>query len=394
MPFASEHYPFDDKTTFESRYPAQYIVEYIAQTRAWFYTLHVMSVALFGKPAFENAVTTGTILAEDGTKMSKSKKNYPDPNLLIDKYGVDSLRLYLMSSVVMKADNLSFSESAVDDIRKSVMNIWWNIFAFYSMLGVSSTDLPTTIKNPLDKWLLSKIEGLTDIVTKSMDSYDVIGATRPLMAFAKDFSTWYLRLSRDRLRTNSESQGVLGYALRQYCLLMAPFAPFMAERIYQNLPNPLDSIHLELWPTRRGETMFSPELESQMETVMQIVEKGHAARKAANIRLRQPLSSITITTDLTDDLRELVADELNVKSVVISTEFALDVSLTPELEAEGTARDLMRDIQGARKKQGLNPSDIVSVELPGWPESWTEEIKKKVNASSLLKGNDLKVSKI
>ncbi|MEI8232325.1 MAG: isoleucine--tRNA ligase [bacterium] len=399
MPFASEHYPLEGKEIFESRYPAQYIVEYIAQTRAWFYTLHVMSVALFGKPAFENAVTTGTILAEDGTKMSKSKKNYPDPTLLIDKYGVDSLRLYLMSSVVMKADNLSFSESAVDDIRKNVMNIWWNIFAFYSMVGSPTTDLPANVTNPLDKWLLSKIEGLTETVTKFMDSYDVVAATRPLMAFAKDFSTWYLRLSRDRLRTNGESQAVFGFALKRYCLLMAPFAPFMAERIYQNLPaqaglpNPLDSIHLEAWPVCRGEAL-SPELEQSMELVMQIVEKGHAGRKLAAIRLRQPLASVTLTEDLSTDLKQLIADELNVKSVLVGSAFSLDTQLTPELESEGVARDLMRDIQGARKKQGLNPSDVVSVELPSWPESWTEEIKKKVGAKELKIGSSLSVIKI
>lgn len=390
MPFAAEHYPFEGKEVFESRYPAQYIVEYIAQTRAWFYTLHVLSVALFGKPAFENAVTTGTILAADGAKMSKSKKNYPDPMILIDKYGVDSLRLYLMSSVVMKADNLNFSEAAVDDIRKSVMNIWWNIFAFAKMVGVSTTDLPSILTNPLDLWLVSKIEDLTETVTKFMDSYDVVAASRPLMAFAKEFSTWYLRLSRDRLRNSPESKAVLGYALKRYSLLMAPFAPFMAERIYQNLPHTLDSIHLELWP-EAAESRVDEELESSMQLVMQIVEKGHAKRKEAGIRLRQPLASLTIDADLSDELQALVQDELNIKQVIVGKEFRLDTKLTKELEEEGRARDLMRDIQGARKKLGLVPTDLVSVTLPDWPESWTEEIKKKVNAKDLTVGTTLAV---
>jgi isoleucyl-tRNA synthetase len=396
MPFASLHYPFENKEKFESRYPAQYIVEYIAQTRAWFYTLHVLSTALFGKPSFENAVTTGTILAEDGSKMSKSKKNYPDPNLLINKYGVDSLRLYLMSSVVMKADNLSFSESAVDDIRKSVMNIWWNVYAFYqTVCPVTAEDhqlaSPT---HPLDQWLLSKIEGLTQIVTKAMDNYDVVSASRPLMAFVKDFSTWYLRLSRERLRDHAESQAIFAYALRRYTLLMAPFTPFMSERIYQNLPNHIDSVHLESWPLANPEAI-SPELEKSMETVMQIVEKGHAARKDAGIRLRQPLASLTISeADLSADLRQLVADELNVKKIIVGQEFSLDTKPTPELIEEGTARDLMRDIQGARKKLGLSPSDKVTVELPSWPESWTEEIKKKVGATSLTVGATLAVARV
>lgn len=396
MPFASLGYPFAKKAEFESRYPAQYIVEYIAQTRAWFYTLHVMSVALFGKPAFENAVTTGTILAEDGTKMSKSKKNYPDPTLLINKYGVDSLRLYLMGSVVMKADNLSFSEASVDDIRKSVMNIWWNIFVFYKMVVPVGATLAVARdlkpENPLDKWLLSKIENLTKLVTKSMDSYDIVGAVRPLMAFAKEFSTWYLRLSRDRLRSNSESQNVLGFVLKRYCLLMAPFAPFMSERIYQSLPAALDSVHLELWPETKEE-YISHTLETEMEKAMTIVEQGHAARKLANIRLRQPLVALSTPGVISPDMQEIIKDELNVK-LILTGQFALDTNLTPELIAEGTARDVMRDIQGARKKLGLNPSDVVTVELPSWPEAWTEEIKKKVNASKLTVGATLAVARV
>lgn len=399
MPFASVHYPFVNQEVFKSRYPAQYIVEYIAQTRAWFYTLHVMSVALFDKPAFTNAVTTGTILAEDGSKMSKSKKNYPDPTILINKYGVDSLRLYLMSSVVMKADNLSFSESSVDDIRKNVMNIWWNIFAFYKMLGADSVEVTKEPTNPLDRWLLSKIEGLTATVTAFMDNYDVVGASRPLMSFAKEFSTWYLRLSRDRLRTSKESQAVLGFVLKRYCLLMAPFAPFMAERVYQNLPGALDSVHLELWPEAKLES-GDLELENAMVLVQEIVERGHAARKAASVRLRQPLSKIkvVVSSDLSAELQDLIKEELNVKSIEVTkgkeVKVTLDTELTKELEDEGSARDLMRDIQGARKKLGLTPSDVVTVELPSWPETWSEEIKKKVNAKSLSVGSALKVTKL
>jgi isoleucyl-tRNA synthetase len=398
MPFASVHYPFENKQVFESRYPAQFITEYIAQTRAWFYTLHVLSVAVFGKPAFENAVTTGTILAEDGSKMSKSKKNYPDPNLLINKYGVDSLRLYLMSSTLMKADNLSFSESGVDDIRKNVMNIWWNIFAFTKMLDLGALPASLSPEHPLDKWLLSKIENLTKSVTASMDKYDVVTPTRTLMAFAKEFSTWYLRLSRDRLRSNEQSQMTLVYALRRYCVLMAPFAPFMAERIYQNLPGSTDSIHLELWPEANTD-FINPELETSMETVMQVVEKGHAARKLAAIRLRQPLSKITIKgASLSNELQAIISEELNVKEVVVekseTLSVELDTNLTKELEDEGTARDLMRDIQGARKKLGLSPKDLVTVELPSWPESWTEEIKQKVNATSLTVGATLAVVRV
>lgn len=400
MPFASVHYPFENKEIFEARYPAQYIVEYIAQTRAWFYTLHVMSVSLFGKPAFENAVTTGTILAEDGTKMSKSKKNYPDPTLLINKYGVDSLRLYLMSSVVMKADNLNFSEIAVDDIRKNVMNIWWNIFMFYrTYCGEVQIEVTSTPSNILDQWLLSKVHNLTKLVTEFMDSYDVVSATRALMVFAKEFSTWYVRLSRDRLRSSNESQQVFASALRQYTLLMAPFAPFMSERIYQNLAGSSDSVHLELWP-KTDLKLINQDLETQMDLVAKIVEKGHAARKEASVRVRQPLAKITVTCsiELSPELQQLLADELNVKSVItqIGTELnvVLDTELTPELKDEGIARDLMRDIQGARKAAGLKPSAKVVVELPEWPHSFEDEIKAKVGATELKTGATLKVSPV
>lgn len=395
MPFASVHYPFAHKEVFEARYPAQYIVEYIAQTRAWFYTLHVMSVALFGKPAFENAVTTGTILAEDGTKMSKSKKNYPDVNVLIGKFGVDSLRLYLMSSVVMKADNLNFSESAVDDIRKNVMNIWWNIYVFYNSLAstpATHSSLPTSVTNPLDKWLLSKIEGLTKVVTTAMDSYDVVGATRPLMSFAKEFSTWYVRLSRERLRSDKTSQAVFSYALSKYTHLMAPFAPFMAERIYQALPHQKDSVHLEDWPLSREEYL-DPKLESDMLVVMDIVEAAHALRKNASLRLRQPLSRLTINHQLTQDLQNIIGDELNVKEVRLGSKLELDTTLTPELEDEGKARDLMRDIQGERKKQGLRPTDQVNVVVQSYPATWESEIKAKVGALSIAIGGEFKVTR-
>ena len=403
MPFAEKHYPFKNKQAFENRYPAQFITEYIAQTRAWFYTLHVLSVAIFGKPAFQNALTTGTILAEDGTKMSKSKKNYPDPTLLINKYGVDSLRLYLMSSSLMRADNLSFAQASVDEIRKNVMNIWWNIFAFCTSSAIApekclqtqsslGDDKILQSEHPLDRWLLSKIEGLTQTVTKSMDNYDILGAVRPLMAFAKEFSTWYLRLSRDRLRTSTDSQAVLEFALRRYCLLMAPFAPFMSERIYQNLPNALDSIHLELWPVAL-ESRIDLSLEQQMVIIQEIVEKGHAQRKLAGIRLRQPLPLLTTPGVISPDLQEIIKHELNVKSILTGP-FSLDTNLTPELEAEGIARDLMRDIQGERKKLRLSPKDAVVVTLPSWPASWEDEIKKKVGAKSLSVGPTLTVNKL
>ncbi len=403
MPYASVHYPFENKEKFEARYPAQYIVEYIAQTRAWFYTLHVMSVALFGKPAFENAVTTGTILAEDGTKMSKSKKNYPDVNLLINKYGVDSLRLYLMSSVVMKADNLNFSESSVDELRKNVLNIWWNISVFYQTNVAKSLakanlkpDLSlnvTATYHPLDRWLLSKLEGLSQSVTTAMDNYDVVASSRALINFAREFSTWYVRLSRTRLHTNLASQQVFATALFKYTLLMAPFAPFMAERIYQLTSPNLDSIHLEDFPLPTP-THRELALEEDMLRVMTLVERGHAERKANNIRLRQPLASYMINISLSTELVATIQDELNVKKVIVGDKISLDTTITNELKIEGQVRDLMRDIQGLRKKAGLKGSDMIDLVVPKMPDGFLDEIKAKVNAASITLGSELKISKV
>jgi isoleucyl-tRNA synthetase len=181
MPFAAKHYPFENKTEFEATYPAQFVSEYIAQTRAWFYTMHVLSVAIFGQPPFQHVLTTGTILAADGTKMSKSKNNYPDQMLLIVIYGVDSLRLYLMSSPVMKSENLNFAEKDVADIRRKVFVIWWNILGFYQTFGqpnqsvAAPSELP---KNPLDRWLLSAVTELVTEVTTDFEAYDLARASR------------------------------------------------------------------------------------------------------------------------------------------------------------------------------------------------------------------------
>ena len=350
----------------------------------------------------ENAVTTGTILAEDGAKMSKSKKNYPDVKIIIDKYGVDSLRLYLMSSVVMKADNLNFSEKSVDDVRKNVLNIWWNIYVFcqatltetnIKQLNTNSEilSLDHSSIHALDRWLLSKITSLTKSVTLSMDSYDVVTASRELMTFIKEFSTWYVRLSRNRIRSSANSQLIFRHCLRQYALLMAPFAPFMAERVYQGLGGTKDSIHLEDWPKYQTEGFENLELEQSMAEIMQIVEKAHGLRKAANIRLRQPLASLTISTHISSELSQIIADEINVKKILFGPSLALDTNLTPELIDEGTARDIIRDIQGERKRQGLVPSDNISVTLTDYPESWEAEIKKRVGATILVRGAEFSV---
>lgn len=402
MPFAVSHFPFENQETFQANYPAQFVSEYIAQTRAWFYTMHVMSTALFDKPPFENVVTTGTILAEDGTKMSKSKKNYPDPMLVINTYGVDSLRLYLMSTPVMKGENLNFSEKDVADIRRNTLVVWWNVVSFY--LNFANQDLPIA-KMPeapthvMDQWLLSRLKSLVTDVTEYLDVYDVVRASRELMAFVQELSTWYLRLSRERIKQDQtgETGQVFGYTLLTLSQLFAPFAPFTSEIFHQVLTGEATSIHLGEWPTLSTATA-NTKLEAEMSIVKQIVEAGHAQRKAAGLKLRQPLASVTVSwptsLEFESILTDVISQELNIKKVSwIAGEalaVTLDTELTPELKAEGEARELMRSIQKLRKEAGLQPGQAAQVTVPTWPSEWQAEIEAKTS-TQLLKGDNLEL---
>ncbi|KUK79172.1 MAG: ileS [Microgenomates bacterium 39_7] len=404
MSFASIHYPFENQDFFENNYPAQFVSEYIAQTRAWFYTMHVISVGIFGQPPFENVLTTGTILAEDGSKMSKSKKNFPDPMDLINKYGADALRLYLMSSSVMKAENLSFSEKEVSDLRRKVFLIWWNMISFYKLFADTKQGIanpPANLENILDNWLVSRTNSLTKKVTTYLEKYDVVRASRELISFVNEFSTWYLRLSRERLKSDSNQQSsqVLGWALYRLAQLFAPLCPFFSELVHHNLVDDQSSIHLSDWPKYNSETI-NPELEKEMLTTMQVVELGRRARAESGIKLRHPLQSITIF--LLEDLNslnqynQLISEELNVKGVFWKVvkdgepRVEYDLVLTPELEAEAEARDLIREIQDLRKNAKLKVDQQVVVLLPAWPLDWQKMIEQKTN-TSLKKGDKMKL---
>ncbi|MFZ5376914.1 MAG: isoleucine--tRNA ligase [Patescibacteria group bacterium] len=401
MPFAALHYPFANKEKFEANYPAQFVSEYIAQTRAWFYTMHVMSVGIFGKPPFENVLTTGTILAEDGSKMSKSKKNYPDPMLLIEKYGVDSLRLYLMQSTVMKGENLNFSEKEVADIRRKVFVIWWNVLSFYKQFANQAVDWQNPPKNPkhlMDRWLLSSLNHLVNDVSKFFDSYDLVNASRALMEFVNTLSTWYLRQSRERIKSsdNQEVSQVFGYAIYTLAQLFAPLTPFFAELVHHNMLDEKTSIHHSNWPVAHSE-LIDQTLETEMARLAKIVEMAHARRKDSGIKVRQPLAELIISQNekmtFEHQFEELLRNELNVKRVIwqqnseeMTVEF--DLRLTPELEAEGEAREIMRTIQNLRRKAGLEVGETAKVQLPSWPSSWQAEIERKTN-SSLHKGEQV-----
>jgi isoleucyl-tRNA synthetase len=402
MPFASLHFPFEQKEVFGQSHPAQFIAEYIAQTRAWFYTLHVMSVGLFGKHTFENAVTTGTILAEDGNKMSKSKKNFPDPALVMEKYGVDALRFYLMASVVMKAENLNFSETGVKEVYQKVVSIVWNVFSFYKLYV---TDNPPTTQpkavHVLDRWILSRLNMFVNDATTAMDAYDTTTYCRHILAFLSELSTWYLRRSRDRIQSDASSQAVFGWVLDVLVRVMAPVTPFITESIYQNLVPSADSVHLAAWP-EVSQSSIDGALDADMKVVQDIVERAHAKRKELAIKLRQPLASVSITTktSLSGELIQVLKDELNVLEVHIVDQDGLDVqfdtAMTPELEQMGKVRELIRDIQVARKEKGCKIDERITVSLPelhkGLPEELVEQIKRETLADSIVWSDQLSVS--
>lgn len=404
MPYASIHYPFENKKKFETSHPAQFIAEYIAQTRAWFYTLHVMSVGLFGNHTFENAVTTGTILAEDGTKMSKSKKNYPDPSLLFEKYGVDALRFYLMSSVVMKAENLNFSEDGVKEVYQKIVSTLWNVFSFYKLYV--KNPVPTSspqATHVLDRWVMSQLNSYIRAVTAAFDTYDTTTACRLILTFVGDLSTWYLRRSRDRIEDDRSSQEVFGWVLHNLVRSMAPITPFICERMYQNLVEEGESVHLALWPTY-DETCIDASLDAGMSYVRKAAELGHAKRKEHEIPVRQPLLEAVLHTknhvDISEDLMQVLLDELNVKKGKLmetkeETHIFLDTTITPELKMEGDARKLIRQIQVRRREKGCRIDERVSLVLPvvykTLPEALLIEIKRETLAHTLEWGDQLLV---
>lgn len=402
MPFAQLHYPFENKAKFDGAYPAQFVSEYIAQTRAWFYCMHVISVGIFGSHAVDNTLTTGTILAEDGSKMSKSKNNYPDPMNLINKYGVDSLRLYLMSSTVMRAENLNFSEKSVSDIRKNIFLIWYNLVKFYDLYASDQSlnlEVQPESKDIMDKWILSRLNSVTIDTTTHMDKYNVVKASRGLMSFVDELSTWYLRRSRDRLRDPKkypEASGVFGFTLIKLAQLFAPFTPFFSEWVFHQLVDDKSSIHHTDWP-QADISQIDTRLEEEMNSTRLVVEKILAERSVAGIRVRQPLAKANITSvhpEPNPKVMEILKEEVNVKNIIWnmvgprSTEekVELDTTITEALKAEGEARELIRKIQKLRKASGLSLHQNVTITASTWPEAWKIEIETKTN-SKLQKGS-------
>ncbi len=339
MPYAQNHYPFENKEYFESHYPADFISEGLDQTRGWFYTLTVLAAALFDRPAFKACVVNGLVLATDGKKMSKSLRNYTDPNKVVNEFGADALRLFLMHSAVVKADDLKYSDEGVRDVLKGILIPLWNSYSFYvTYANIDGVGRPETKKareggvessNPLDRWVLSITEKMVKDVSEALDAYDLSRAIDPIVSFVDQLNNWYIRRSRRRF-WKSENDGdkkfaydTLYSALRKFALVAAPVIPFITESIWRNLraEDDPESVHLADYP-RYDESLRDDGLEFKMETVQKAVSMGRSLRYQYSLKTRQPLKSVELVTRNPEEkkvlleMEESIREELNVKEVV------------------------------------------------------------------------------
>lgn len=430
MPYAQEHYPFENKEKFEKNFPANFIAEGADQTRGWFYVLHILATALEIKgktsPAFKNVIVNGIVVAEDGRKMSKRLNNYPDPIELFEKYSVDALRYYLLSSPVLIAENLNFSEDGVKDVLKKIEMILWNVYKFYAMYAEENSELINSqeIKdgkernlkfedsNILDKWIIYRLNQLIEETTENMEKYNLPKATRPIADFINDLSTWYLRRSRTRFKSENQEEKKIAIQTMRFVLLelskiMAPFMPFISEQLWQkitqnNFQDIDKSVHLEEWPVASN---VDADILRKMELVRKIVEMGLSERDKNKISLTQPLSKLKVKLKnkemlIDDEYIELIKDEINVKQAEIrfddsveDIEVELDIELTAELRQEGIKRKVIRFINAGRKQIKMTIQDRAVIyfetddeEIKNAIEKYKKDILKNTIADDIIEG--------
>lgn len=433
MPFASNHYPFSTETFnpkgtlgfFSKGYPADFIAEGLDQTRGWFYSLIVLGTALFGKSPYKNVIVNGLVLASDGQKMSKRLKNYPDPMEVVEAFGADALRYSLLSSSVIRGEDLRFMQRTVEEVSKKLIMRLDNVRTFYALYAAPQhrteenglavvrensqgsfrkeiAVAPLQSVHVLDRWIFSRLGELLRDTTAGYEAYELDLATRPLTAFIDDLSTWYLRRSRDRFKGGEQEKQQVLETLRVVLYttahIMAPVMPFFAEDLYQHVKGARDpeSVHLSVWPTPME---IHATLLVDMAHVRSVVSQALELREKAGYKIRQPLATLKIKmAGLSDNLLHVIAEELNVKEVVVDAamegEVWLDTTLTAELTEEGYVRDMMRSIQDLRKQTGLTIADrpvltvVTNMRGVQFFDKYMDIFVDETNLSSLVSTND------
>jgi isoleucyl-tRNA synthetase len=393
MPFAQWHWPFENEKILKEQFPADFIAEAIDQTRGWFYTLVAISTLLDKGPPFRNVMSYGHVLDEKGQKMSKSKGNVLLPFDIIDKYGVDAARWYFYT-VNTPAETKLFSEKDIKERLVGFMSTLQNCTRFYELYS-RNTEGSVKIENPLDKWIMSRLNNVIQLATKKLDEYDPVTSARTIERFVvDDFSNWWLRRSRKR----KESLCLLRMLLAEIAKLTAPFVPFISEDMHSRLNKESgqekESVHLCNWPDIQKK-FIDNKLEEEMTRLQEVVKNGLSLRKEKQIKVRQPLRSVSVVGKKFDKgLEDLIKAELNVKEVKYAWkgDMTFDTDITYDLAAEGYVRELMRQIQDMRKEAKYRFDEEVycqwysdNIDLSNAVFNWEDEIKRETVLSELVK---------
>ncbi len=392
MAYASNHYPFENLDKFDAEkgkgFPADFIAEGLDQTRGWFYSSLALGTLAYDQSPFKNVIVNGMVMAEDGKKMSKSKNNFTSPVEILDTMGADAMRLYLLASPLVRGENTAFFDSGVDEVLKKIVIRSKNVLSFYKMYSSESDDHSAYPKTDsiLDKWILQRLYETEQLVSKGLDRYELDKAAKPFFDFVDDLSTWYLRRSRDRLKAEGKDKDMavhtLGYVLREYAKVIAPFTPFLSENIWQTIKseNDHESIHLCDWPVIKavktgGLLSKKVDVIKQMKVARDLVSVGLEKRSSLGLKVRQPLSEAKafgfeeISKD--EQLAEIIKDELNIKKlsfeVIENTDEGskvdFDTEITDELKKEGVFRDFTRLVQSMRKKEKMVPDQLIELKV-------------------------------
>lgn len=384
MPYAQNHYPFENQELVKKIHPADFIAEGLDQTRAWFYTLTVLSTLLFKEPAFKNIIVNGIVLAKDGVKMSKRLRNYPDPMEVVGKYGADAIRLYLLHSGAVKGDDIRFSEAGVETVMRQVLLPLWNAYTFFTTYAniAKWEPGPQPELSEIDRWMLSRLQKLIHDVETGMDGYDLFAAVDPFVGFIDQLTNWYIRLNRRRFwDEDGAAFWTLHTTLVTLCKVAAPFIPFLTDAIFRRLGNS-ESVHLADFPTSDA-SLRDQALESQMTAVQTVTRLGHALRKQHKMKVRQPLPAVHIASEIDLSAQaHLIATELNVKEVKFTSDETQFVQLIakPNFRILGKkVGKLMRPVQqeiatfDAAKLSALQAGKTVTITVQGETIELTSE---------------------